>query len=91
MATLDVTGSGTHTVRWVYDKDFSVDSLSDTGWVDQGPYKVRLMPQLTAVTTAQTSASTASATLALRLRRPAALTAIRPPAHPSHQRGRHLC
>ena len=62
--TLDVTGSGTHTVRWVYDKDVSVDSLSDTGWVDQvswqGPPDA---PNLTAVTTAQTSASTASATL----------------------------
>ena len=27
--------AGTHTLRWEYDKDFSVDTGADTGWVDQ--------------------------------------------------------
>lgn len=27
-------GSGTHTFRWLYDKDYSVSSGSDTGWLD---------------------------------------------------------
>ena len=26
---------GSHTLKWVYRKDFSVSSGSDTGWVDQ--------------------------------------------------------
>ena len=86
--TLNITGSGTHTIRWVYDKDGSVDRLSDTGWVDQvswqGPPDAL---NLTAVTTVQTSRVHASATLSFT---PAATggspAAIRPPAPQSSAR-----
>ncbi len=33
--TYSVSASGTHTLTWKYDKDYSVSSGSDTGWVDK--------------------------------------------------------
>ncbi len=33
--TVTISGSGTHTLKWNYSKDSSVDSGSDCGWVDQ--------------------------------------------------------
>ncbi len=33
--TVTISGSGTHTLKWNYSKDSSVDRGSDCGWVDQ--------------------------------------------------------
>lgn len=33
--TVQVTGTGTHTLKWQYSKDGSVNNGSDCGWVDQ--------------------------------------------------------
>ena len=44
--TREITGSGSHTVKWSYEKDGSVDTGSDCGWVD----KVELIEQDTSVT-----------------------------------------
>ena len=62
--TLSIEGSGAHTVQWQYDKDGSVSSGDDTGWVDLVTWTLPPdPPSLASVTTAQTSTSLASATL----------------------------
>ena len=62
--TLSIEGSGAHTVQWQYDKDVSVSSGDDTGWVDLVTWTLPPdPPSLASVATAQTSTTLASATL----------------------------
>jgi hypothetical protein len=62
--TLNIEGSGGHTVQWQYDKDASVSSGDDTGWVDLVTWTLPPdPPSLASVATAQTSTTLASATL----------------------------
>lgn len=62
--SVEVAGEGAHTLRWVYTKDPSVTSGDDMGWVDLVSYGAPPdAPVLSQVTTEQTSASSATATV----------------------------
>jgi hypothetical protein len=62
--TLNIEGGGEHSVKWLYEKDSSVSSGDDTGWVDLVTWTLPPdPPSLASVATAQTSTTLASATL----------------------------
>ena len=62
--TVTVTGTGSHTLRWNYRKDSSVDKGSDCGWVDQVVWTPAVtVPSAPASVSAADGASTANCTV----------------------------
>ena len=62
----EITGEGSHTLRWTFIKDSSVSSNADTAWVDLVSWQeaqTPSAPSLVSVTTEQTSSLTGSATV----------------------------
>ena len=70
--SLEISGAGTHTLRWKYGKDSSVSSGNDSGWVDQiewtpaPTYTVTYKPGANGTGAQQTATKTQDITLTLK-------------------------